>query len=68
MLPADIGRPLTIKYLFILFWNKMTGCKDNWRRKNQKGKKICPGKLISDGLTERYKDTERYKGIRNEAL
>lgn len=46
----------------------MTGCKDSWRRKNLKGKKICPGKLISDGLTERYKDTERYKGIRNEAL
>lgn len=46
----------------------MTGCKDSWRRKNQKGKKICPEKLISDGLTERYKDTERYKGIRNEAL
>lgn len=46
----------------------MTGCKDSWRGKNQKGKKICPGKLISVGLTERYKDTERYKGIRNEAL
>lgn len=24
ILPADIGRPLTIKYLFILFWNSQT--------------------------------------------
>lgn len=23
-MPADIGRPLTIKYLFILFWNSQT--------------------------------------------
>lgn len=47
----------------------MTGCiRTVDVEKTKREKKICPGKVISDGLAERYKDTERYKGIRNEAL